>query len=241
MPTNLYNPAQDEEEEDQPIQIAENPGIFKSLSNLLVPEAGAAELKSKANKKTPTKQKLPSTEQIREFIIDEARRRGKDPALVLAHFEKESSLNPKAFNKGGGGKGARGLTQVREPAFTDAKKYDKSGALKNLKFEDMSDPERWKENVIAGLNYYDVANRYWKPKSTEEFLKSYNQGSPTGKGFKSKEAQEYADDVMARYARQKEYIDSLDSSRALSTMDAQRGEPLAQQPNFPNLIKRLRK
>lgn len=156
---------------------------------------------------------MPMNDEVKQFIINEARKRGRDPALVLAHFEKESSLDPAAINKKGGGTGARGLSQIRGPAFEDAKKFDKTGTLQNLKHTDMANPKNWKENVIAGLNYYDAIEKYWKPKSEEAFLKSYNQGSPTAKGYKSKEAKKYAKDILSKREKYKDYVNQLDTQR----------------------------
>ena len=179
----------------------------------------------------------PNQQEVKQFIIDEARKRGKDPALVLAHFEKESSLDPSAINLKGGGTGARGISQIRRQAFEDAQKFDKSGMLQNLKHTDMANPQNWKENVIAGLNYYDAINKYWKPKTSEEFLKSYNQGSPTAKGYKSREAKEYAKDVMRRYGKYKKYVNDLDIQKMPTSDDSIQ---LADQPvNYFSGIKKL--
>lgn len=176
---------------------------------------------------------MPSADEIKQFIVDEATRRNLDPSLVMAHINKESSFNPAAFNKKGGGKGARGLTQVRSKAFEDAQKLDKTGALKNLKFEDMSNPKYWKENVIAGLNYYDAIKRFWHPKSEEEFLRSYNQGSPKAKGYKSKEAKKYAQDILAKREEYKDYVDQLNAQR----MPASEGPMLADEDRFSRIRK----
>lgn len=169
----------------------------------------------------------PTQEEIKQFITDEARKRGEDPALVLAHFEKESSFNPGAYNKEGGGTGARGLSQIRSQAFQEVQNRDKTGEFKKMKHEEMSDPKNWKKNIEAGLNYYDVVKKYWKPKSTKDFLKNYNQGSFKGKKYDPKAAEEYANDVFSRYHRNKQYIDKLDAQRALSSVNIDSGEELA--------------
>lgn len=179
----------------------------------------------------------PTQEEIKQFIVDEATRRNIDPSLALAHFDKESSFNPAAFNKKGGGMGARGLTQVRSMAFTDAQKFDKTGTLKNLQMKDMSNPKYWKENVIAGLNYYDAIKKYWKPKSEEAFLKSYNQGSPKAEGYNSEEAKKYAQDILRKREQYKDYVDQLNMQKMSQSDDSTQ---LADQPvNYFKGIKKL--
>lgn len=223
---------QDTTSDDDSIEIANNskdpgilPTIYNTISpalNAIIPQAEAGwrdkirPIKNISNRNFNEKNKgstPPTIDEIKEHIVNEANRRNLDPALVLAHFQHESSFNPSAINKKGGGKGARGLSQVRSKAFEDAKKFDTTGTLKGLTIEDMSNPEHWKENVTAGLNYYDAINKYWKPKTDEEFLKSYNQGSPKGKGYRSKEAEKYARDVLTKRDQYQKYVDQLNMEK----------------------------
>lgn len=203
--------------------------VRKSLN--MEPSVKARPQKQTIQTKQPIQ--MPSTDEIKQFIVDEAVKRKIDPTLALAHFFKESSFNPAAFNKDGGGMGARGLVQIRSQAFEEAQKRDKTGSLKNLKMENMSDPKYWKENVIAGLTYYDAIKKFWHPKTEEEFLRNYNQGSPRAKGYKSKEAKKYARDILAKRQEYKDYVDQLNAQR----MPASQGELLADEDRFNKLRK----
>ncbi|WP_088931622.1 lytic transglycosylase domain-containing protein [Burkholderia multivorans] len=60
-----------------------------------------------------------------------------DPALVHAVVQQESSGNPSAWNKTGGGQGAAGLMQVRAPALSD---YNAANGTKYT-MQDLLKPE----------------------------------------------------------------------------------------------------
>lgn len=221
----------------------ENKFQFKKIDESLSPKKESLSPKKeiKQLEKEHQSTTLPNQNEIKQFIIDEARKRGRDPALVLAHFEKESSFNPAAINKKGGGTGARGLSQIRGPAFQDVQKYDKTGQFQNMTHKEMSDPRNWKKNIQAGLDYYDIIDKYWKPKTEKEFLKNYNQGSIMGKNYNKKAAEKYASDVFARYNRNKQYVDQIDQQRQreLASTNVDSGEEIA--ADKMDVIKNIKK
>jgi hypothetical protein len=71
------------------------------------------------------------------IIQASAQKHNLDPALVRAVIQQESSGNPSAWNKTGGGQGAAGLMQVRAPALSD---YNSANGTKYT-MQDLLKPE----------------------------------------------------------------------------------------------------
>lgn len=71
------------------------------------------------------------------IILASARKHNLDPNLINAVVQQESSGNPTAWNKGGGGQGAAGAMQVRAPALSD---YNAANGTKYT-MQDLTNPQ----------------------------------------------------------------------------------------------------
>ena len=71
------------------------------------------------------------------IILASARKHNLDPNLINAVVQQESSGNPSAWNKGGGGQGAAGPMQVRAPALSD---YNAANGTK-YSMQDLTNPQ----------------------------------------------------------------------------------------------------
>ncbi|KAF1065287.1 hypothetical protein LvStA_03962 [Burkholderia gladioli] len=79
---------------------------------------------------------MPNPPDLSDYISAAASKFNLDPALVGAVVQQESSGNPKAWNKSGGGQGAAGAMQVRGPALSD---YNQANGT-SYKMSDLLDP-----------------------------------------------------------------------------------------------------
>ncbi|UIY58088.1 transglycosylase SLT domain-containing protein [Burkholderia cepacia] len=71
------------------------------------------------------------------IILASARKHNLDPNLINAVVQQESSGNPSAWNKSGGGQGAAGAMQVRAPALSD---YNAANGTKYT-MQDLTNPQ----------------------------------------------------------------------------------------------------
>ena len=71
------------------------------------------------------------------IIFASARKHNLDPNLINAVVQQESSGNPSAWNKSGGGQGAAGAMQVRAPALSD---YNTANGTKYT-MQDLTNPQ----------------------------------------------------------------------------------------------------
>ena len=273
----MANRSREDDEEENPIQIANSENNPSALSNIykavspaleaIIPSAEAGwrdtirpigqkpfkKIDQVLTKKTPERvlKKIsqqdesfvpPSQDEIKQFAIDEARKRGLDPAMVLSHIQKESSFNPSAYTSEGKGTGARGLLQIRGPAFGEIQQKDKTGMLKNLKHEDLNNPKNWKEGLVAGLDYYKRAKQMWKGKNMDDVLRNYFQGYIYPHEVeKKKRADDYVKKIHSFYPKHKEYVNKLDQQRQreLASTNVDSGEEIA--ADKMDVIKNIKK
>lgn len=138
----------------------------------------------------------PPVEEVKQYVIEQARERGEDPALALAQMAQESSFNPFEVSE----EGAMGLGQHFPTAFDDAKKIDTKGTLKNLSYEEAMQPENWKAQVDAFFDYRNWLKQNRNPQNEEEFLKFYHAGSK-GKYYNTPKNVEYFNKILRRKPR----------------------------------------
>lgn len=79
---------------------------------------------------------MPNLPDLSGFVSTAASKYNLDPSFVNAVVQQESSGNPKAWNKSGGGQGAAGAMQVRGPALSD---YNQANGT-SYKMSDLLDP-----------------------------------------------------------------------------------------------------
>ncbi|WP_432778228.1 transglycosylase SLT domain-containing protein [Burkholderia gladioli pv. alliicola] len=79
---------------------------------------------------------MPNPPDLSGFVSAAASKYNLDPSFVNAVVQQESSGNPKAWNKSGGGQGAAGAMQVRGPALSD---YNQANGT-SYKMSDLLDP-----------------------------------------------------------------------------------------------------
>ncbi|AYQ89227.1 hypothetical protein EDD84_18930 [Burkholderia gladioli] len=79
---------------------------------------------------------MPNLPDLSGFVSAAASKYNLDPSFVNAVVQQESSGNPKAWNKSGGGQGAAGAMQVRGPALSD---YNQANGT-SYKMSDLLDP-----------------------------------------------------------------------------------------------------
>ncbi|WP_186111273.1 transglycosylase SLT domain-containing protein [Burkholderia gladioli] len=79
---------------------------------------------------------MPNLPDLSGFVSAAAGKYNLDPSFVNAVVQQESSGNPKAWNKSGGGQGAAGAMQVRGPALSD---YNQANGT-SYKMSDLLDP-----------------------------------------------------------------------------------------------------
>lgn len=180
---------------------------------------------------------LPSKEEIKDYIIQEAKKRGKDPALALAQIEQESGFNPLAISE----TGAKGLGQHFIAAFTDAKKVDANGSLKNLNYRDAMKPENWKAQVDAYFDYKKAIENMWDPKNQEEELRHYHGGSKQSKFYGNEDNDNYVKAIEQRkkkYDKQLSMADNVNRSPSSVEEESQiMGGPSANPEEYKKLQK----
>ena len=108
---------------------------------------------------------VPLTEDLQDIIIDISKKRGVDPALVIAVIEKESGYNPDASGDNGR---SQGLMQIWR-SFHE-KRMEKLGAV------NLYDP---RDNVIVGIDI--LAEKLEKYEDAEKALIAYNAGDAGAK------------------------------------------------------------
>jgi len=116
----------------------------------------------------------PSKSDMISYTIQSAKEHGIDPSLALAQIEHESPgfrLNQVSKT------GAKGLGQMFPKAFEEAKQMDISRKLGNLSYNDMTNPENWKQQIDASMLYNKaISKRYNKSGSIDEQLQRYVGG-----------------------------------------------------------------
>ncbi|RQZ57418.1 hypothetical protein DF057_28655 [Burkholderia cepacia] len=121
------------------------------------------------------------------IISAAAQRYNLDPGLVHAVVQQESSGNPGAINRAGGGQGAWGAMQVRGPALTD---YNRAHGT-SYSLQDLLDPAK---GVDVGSWYLNQQlNAFNDPAAALSAYKN-GAGSPEAKAGTS----DYAKQVLSR-------------------------------------------
>lgn len=136
---------------------------------------------SLSNSYKPRKDIARPNEEYMKYIKEASQETGLPEEVLIGLISTENAqLNPNAHNKEGGGKGARGIMQLRGPASEDV----------NLSDEDVFDPEK---NIKAGAKYLKM--QIEKTGSIEEGIAAYNQGYGNRK---NEEGKAYAQLVLSR-------------------------------------------
>jgi hypothetical protein len=145
---------------------------------------------------TPEGYKGPSPEEVKAEAINVAKKLNQNPAMFLGQVDQESSFNPLAISK----TGAKGLGQMFPDAYTDAKKMDKDGILKNIPYREMIKPENWKLQLYAAGLYNSWIDKYMtKGAGDEARLKWYSGGGDEEKAkAKGTDPSAYAKAVFRR-------------------------------------------
>lgn len=126
-----------------------------------------------------------NTDDIKVLIAQYAQWCGIDPAIAIAQAQKESELNPNAFNPNDPGGGAKGLMQFTSPAWAQYGAGDFSNA-----FDVYANLNAWCAYMSSLLSKY--GGDYTKA------LQAYNGGSGNvNKGTVSPAAQQYAATILA--------------------------------------------
>jgi hypothetical protein len=147
----------------------------------------------------------PPVDEVKQYVIQQAKERGEDASLALAQMAQESSFNPFAVSK----EGARGLGQHFPRAFTDAQSIDKKGTLKNLSYDEAMQPENWKAQVDAFFDYRDWLKKNRNPKNEEEFIKFYHAGSKDPQYYNTPDNIEYFDQISKRKPRYEKELTNM--------------------------------
>ena len=173
-----------------------------------------------AGKPTPT----PSTEDVKSAIIQSAKERGVDPAFALAQGFQESAFKPTAAS----GKGAVGAMQVTPIAFKDLQQHNPK--YKHLDFEDLKDPDNYKEQIDAGLDYMDLLKKRNPNATPDELLRIYNGGSGNKN---SPESLDYSDKILNHHLPKFQQLVASNRGPA-GTMDEQQdNKELPVEKNVP--------
>lgn len=131
---------------------------------------------------------------LTSIIGDAATKYNLDPHLISAVIDTESSGDPSAVNKAGGGKGAYGAMQVRQAALTD---YNSAHGTK-YGMDDLLSP---KVGIDVGSWYLN--NQLDKFKDPAKALIAYNEGagSPTVDVGSSPYATKILNAVQQKYGK----------------------------------------
>ncbi|MEK6346359.1 MAG: transglycosylase SLT domain-containing protein [Burkholderia sp.] len=124
---------------------------------------------------------------LSSYIAAAAGKYNLDPALVGAVVQQESSGNPAAWNKSGGGQGAAGAMQVRGPALSD---YNAANGT-SYKMSDLLDPS---VGVDVGSWYLNQQlNKFGEPTRA---LAAYKDGAASQAAAQG--SSPYAQQVLSR-------------------------------------------
>ncbi|WP_257811626.1 transglycosylase SLT domain-containing protein [Burkholderia glumae] len=130
---------------------------------------------------------MPNLPDLSGFVSAAAGKYNLDPSFVNAVVQQESSGNPKAWNKSGGGQGAAGAMQVRGPALSD---YNQANGT-SYKMSDLLDPS---VGIEVGSWYLNQQlNRFGDPARA---LAAYKDGAASPAAQQGTSA--YAQQVLSR-------------------------------------------
>lgn len=130
---------------------------------------------------------MPNLPDLSGFVSTAAGKYNLDPSFVNAVVQQESSGNPKAWNRSGGGQGAAGAMQVRGPALSD---YNQANGT-SYKMSDLLDPAIGVEVGSWYLN--QQLNKFGDPARA---LAAYKDGAASPAAQQG--ASPYAQQVLSR-------------------------------------------
>lgn len=151
------------------------------------------------------------------IILASARKHNLDPNLINAVVQQESSGNPSAWNKGGGGQGAAGPMQVRAPALSD---YNAANGTK-YSMQDLTNPQ---VGVEVGSWYLgQQLDRFNDPRKA---VAAYKDGAGSQQAQTGNSP--YAQQVFGRLNMpQKQQQSSLPGIPVMQAASAQEADPFS--------------
>lgn len=124
---------------------------------------------------------------LQPIILASAERWNVDPALVGSVVQQESSGNPAATNKSGGGQGAYGAMQIRQAALSD---YNAANGT-NYQMQDLLKPQ-----VGIDVGTWYLGKQLDKFNDPSKALVAYNEGA--GSPTVQKGSSPYSQSVLGR-------------------------------------------